>query len=363
MPVYDETGLNAVLFSLHKHIAQKLYQNIHTSLQKEILSHRHMMDMDMELLIGIISELHRKGNNAENIRKLLQMKGFDHLPLDTDVSITDPKNSLHFETWTIIFAKDQMNSLKVLLPPKLSMLITAELFMKGYELRVKKCMKYILGQVPTLVHTRMPFYKFERTLLRFAFLQHIFEGYEEGVQLLDMLLEENSSTGKTLLEQATPAGCAGETLQNLYVTSYSGNLAHVVNATKVLTNRYKEEVRIYRDNEGSSLLHILLLHKNRIFQNCLQYIIPCVKQLLSIGIDPTLQNNHGKTALDTLITSTFADNCVPSHLSDIPDYMRSIEAHLECLQWCTGTYGEINIPKLKSNYPSCEALSHDLAQL
>ena len=335
------------------------------------------MDMDTDLLTGIIDELQRKEDDTENICQLLQAKGLDHLPLETDVLVTEPKNSLYSETWSMIFAEDKVNSLKVLLPPKLPTNFAVDLFMNGYRMKAKNCMMYLLGQVPTMIHANVPINEYNKpTLLRFAldqdtyirFMeQNIHTSTQERVQLLDMFLEENSSTGKTLLEQATPAACVGETLSTFYFySSHSEPSAHVAHATEILTKRYKEEARRYRDNHGASLLHILL-HYYRILKIHPEDIISSTKQLLSVGIDPTLQNNYGTTALDIIITKIFSDVRRPKDFTDIPIYITRIEACLECLKimlsWSTGMKVEFNIPKLKPNYPSGEAFSQDLFQL
>ena len=333
------------------------------------------MNMDTDLLTGIIDELQRKEDCADNILQLLQAKGLDHLPLDTDVLVEKLKNSLPSETLNMIFAKDKVNSLKVLLPPKLSTHFAADLFMKGYRMNAKNCMMYLLSQVPTIIHANVHVNEYHKpTLLKFAldedtyirFMdQNIHTSNQERVQLLNMFLEENSSTGKTLLEQATTAGCVGETMWTLYTHSRTlEQSGHMFHTTEALTKRYKEEVRIYRNQYGESLLHTLLISY---WPNCPEDIISSTKQLLSVGIDPTSQDNRGRTVLDKLILRIFVRERMPEHLTDIPQYIKRIEACLECLQilvlWCTGTHGEFNIPKLRANYPSYEALSQDLIKL
>ena len=182
--------------------------------------------MDTDLLTGIIDELQRKEDCAENICQLLQAKGIDHLPLDTDVLESDPKNSLYSETWSMIFAKDKVNSLKVPLPPKLSTHFAADMFMKGYKMKAEKCIMHLLRQVPTIIHATVPVNEqyHKATLLRFAMNedrqtilmgQNIHTRTQKRVELLNMFQEEHSSTGKTLLEQATTAGCVGETLADI----------------------------------------------------------------------------------------------------------------------------------------------------
>ena len=334
--------------------------------------------METDLLTGIIDELQRNEDCAENILQLLQAKGLDHLPLDSDVLVTEPKNSLYTETWHMIFVKDNLNSLKVLLPPKLSTQFAVNLFMKGYKTNAKKCMMYLLGQVPTIIHANVPLNDdIKPTLLRLALDEASYAEYleqnihtvnQERVQLLDMFLQENARTGKTFLEQATSAAYAGETLWTFYVYSYySSSLepsTHVAHATEVLTKRYKEEVRIYRDQCGASLLHTWL---NCYRTNCLKDIISSIKQLLSVDIDPTSQDEKGRTSLDVIITKICSYAYMPEHLTDIPDYIRGIEACLECLQimlpWFTGAHDDLSIPKLKPNYLSYEALSQDMIQL
>ena len=335
------------------------------------------MDMDKDLLTGIIDELQRKDDCADNILQLLQARGLDHLPLDTDVLVTELKNSWPSLIWSMIFAKDKVNALKVLLPPKLSTHLAGNLFMKGYKMKAEKCMMYLLGQVPCYLHAIVPIDKCNKpTFLRFAlheasyrrFMEeneYIHTSNQERVKVLDMFQEENSTTGKTLLEQATPAGCVGETLRTFYFWSFNLELsAHIAHATEVLTKRYKEEVRIYRDQYGSSLLHKQM---DCYRQNCPQDVVSSTKQLLSVGIDPTSQDNNGRTALDIIITKICRYACIPEHLMDIQEYIRGIETCLECLQimlsWFTGAHGDFRIPKLKSNYLSYEALSKDLIQL
>ena len=75
-------------------------------------------------------------------------------------------------------------------------------------------------------------------------------------------------------------------------------------ATELHAKRHKEEMRVYRADDKSSLLHILF--KNLTHFSChiaRPNMLECSKQLLELGVDPFAKDAANRTALDYLITS------------------------------------------------------------
>ena len=134
--------------------------------------------------------------------------------------------------------------------------------------------------------------------------------------------------------------------------------------TETVAKGQENEIRQYRDNTGSSLLHIVC--------NCHEYsdpdplLLDWLNLLLRIGLDPSVRNKNGKSALDVLITSfccngkyVLADSDDKIDMSHFKarSFIRAVQMFLP---WFKDTpVSNIALPELRSTrYPSVESINH-----
>ena len=128
----------------------------------------------------------------------------------------------------------------------------------------------------------------------------------------------------------------------------------------------EDKIRTFRNKEGGSLLHFVCKHAIDGLWNTM--LLFCVKQLLSLGLNPRERDSNNNTVLDCLLSTPYYSTGMFRHTQlkyrvDHSHY--EIHSFIECvhtlLPYFKDTYmAELNIPKLRSmKYTSVEDLTLD----
>ena len=150
-----------------------------------------------------------------------------------------------------------------------------------------RCSLYLLQVAPNLLTSKVPRDK-----------------RNDCLTLTIYQFSNNPDTLDFLMKQVTNNVNVGEILKSLM---YWANVIDIANrsCTKylrclihTLVGGKEEELKHYRDDDGSSILHIACRSIN------LSHFY-WLKELLHIGLDPSVRNREDKTALDILITCFF----------------------------------------------------------
>ena len=146
-------------------------------------------------------------------------------------------------------------------------------------------MKYLLKAAPDFVF--MPTYK--------------------GADWLSVheALVHNSPAAEDLLECSAGMDIGGNTLVDIY-KEMKGYYDVINNATDILCKQHGEDIKLYRDKDGNSVLHKLfttglMINPQQPFS--ISQAESYLKKLLKIGLDPTEKNHADRTTLDVLIES------------------------------------------------------------
>ena len=147
---------------------------------------------------------------------------------------------------------------------------------------------------------------------------------------------------------------------------YSYTRVHKVRfLIETLAKGHEDEIRQYKDNSGSSLLHIVCRRARD------PSLLRWLKKLLHIGLDPSVRNKDDKSALAVLISS-FCGNSKYIIVNDEEDIDEShfmarsfTQAVQMFLPWFKDTpVSNITLPELRSTrYPSLESINYDCMNL
>ena len=107
--------------------------------------------------------------------------------------------------------------------------------------------------------------------------------------------------------------------------NFNGSSVQFQFFTEIISHGHEEELRNYRDKQGYSLLHDLCSNYNNYTED--ETLIFCLKQLLHLGLDPTVKSLTNETALDILI-SNFCRYTLPWYLN-LDDFCTQRKANLE----------------------------------
>ena len=158
-------------------------------------------------------------------------------------------------------------------------------------------------------------------------------------------------------------------------TNFNGSSVQFQFFTEIISHGHEEELRNYRDKHGYSLLHGLCNNYNNYTEDAT--FIYCLKQLLHLGLDPTIKTLTNETALDILI-SNFCRHSLHWNLNldffrtlrkeDLEQDVLIYRAFVECfnmlLPWFQGTpLPEIKLPKFRSDFGSIEEIYMDYLTL
>ena len=219
----------------------------------------------------------------------------------------------------------------------------------------QQCLLYLLIIAPGLLSIKVPRYNNE-TQLKNALRKHVDNPY-----VLDILIEKVSP-----IDIVVAIPNLGWTWRYYSDTHYSTNVRFLI---ETVAKGHENEIRQYRDNTGSSVLHIVCYFHE--YSDPDPLLLDWLNLLLRIGLDPSVRNKKGESALDVLITSfcwkgqyvlAYSDDKI-----DISHFMaRSfIQAIQMFLPWFKDTpVSNITLPELRSTrYPSVESINIDCINL
>ena len=165
-----------------------------------------------------------------------------------------------------------------------------------------------------------------------------------------------------LIRQLTCGENVGEILTSLSFSAHHvANICEHTDSLRFLIDTVvrgkEEEVRLYRDDNGNSILHIACSIRN---PSQLYWL----KELLRIGLDPSVRNNQNKTALDVLIRGFFSHFWNLTEREDEIDSLHFIVrsfiqiVHMFLPSFKDTPIFDIKLPQLQSiRYPSVECIN------
>ena len=210
------------------------------------------------------------------------------------------------------------------------------------------CLLYLLQVAPKLLTIKVPRANNQTQLISVV---AVFTCYPD---ILDILVGKVSFTGivgETLKRVQMPFAREWRTIHRFVIETVArGN---------------DKEIRQYRDNTGSSILHYLCEHIE-----C-PFLLYFLKRLLHIGLDPRHRNNDNQTALDVLIGRFVTDFWAIIQFERRTDIDHNhflarnfIQAVHMLLPWFKDTpVAQIKLPELRSTYLSRESINSDCTTL